>query len=607
MNTYHFFLLVLIVTLSLNLQAQPNDAIITQSTSLRMEASSKSKTILRLTSNDQLTLLNDCNNYYCKVEFNGTIGWVKKHLIKNINIESKETVQEVQEEDSFINESSISEEVPLEDVSEKTLLKEISSEDSPNNKQTSFYILIYITIFSFLLIIGLLYYAYRITTQRQVLDNELNKTKAKHQGINDVQEYIEEQKRDYQNVASRLNKQIEELQVSRQELKKKHKQEEKIHHKLKQEINLLKSDLDIIEYGVYEPQFDYDTSAIFKLHITEIRSTQKQMIKADSAVIGGEHWTVNGSTSKGRVMINKQKKLMLRAFNGECNSFIAGVKWNNETRMEERILKSTEMINKLGDAQGLKISTKYTEAKLQELRLTYEYQLKKQEEKEQQRQIREQIREEEKARKDFEKAQKEAEREEKILQKAMEQARTQIAKASETEKAIFEARLVELKEKLKVAEEKNQRAISMAQQTRAGHVYVISNIGSFGKNVYKIGMTRRLEPMDRIYELGDASVPFRFDVHAMIYSEDAPNLEKQLHAKFDQYRLNHVNRRREYFNISLNEIEKVVKENHGEIEFIIEPEAKEYRESLVIIEQMAKPKKTNTVKPNIEFTNESFN
>lgn len=287
-------------------------------------------------------------------------------------------------------------------------------------------------------------------------------------------------------------------------------------------------------------------------------------------------------------MINKQKKLMLRAFNGECDSFISNVSWNNETRMEERIDKSIIAINKMGETQGLTISSTYSSLKLKELRLTHEYRLKKYEEKEEQRLIRAQMREEEKARRDFEKAQKEAEIEEKMLQQAMKKAQDEIAKASEEERERFETQLAELQIQLKEAEEKNQRAISMAQQTKSGHIYVISNIGSFGENIYKVGMTRRLDPLDRVNELGDASVPFKFDVHAMIYSENAPELENNLHKAFEKNRLNYVNRRREYFNLSLKEIEKIVKENHGEVEFIIEPEAKEYRESVIIREQMLK-------------------
>ncbi|MEL6700039.1 MAG: DUF4041 domain-containing protein, partial [Bacteroidota bacterium] len=273
---------------------------------------------------------------------------------------------------------------------------------------------------------------------------------------------------------------------------------------------------------------------------------------------------------------------------------------------EERIGKSFIAINKMGQSQNVSISVEYQELKRAELRLTHEYKLKLYEEKEQQREIRAQLREEEKARRDFEKAQKEAEKEANILEQAMKKAQAAIIKSTAEEKARLEEELESLKSKLQEAQEKNQRAISMAQQTRSGHVYVISNIGAFGENVYKIGMTRRLEPLDRIYELGDASVPFRFDVHAMIYSEDAPALEHALHKTFEKNRMNYVNRRREYFQISLEEIEKVVLMNHGKIEFIHEPEAREFRESQVIREQMTQSEIVLAQEPNYPSADDLF-
>ena len=126
----------------------------------------------------------------------------------------------------------------------------------------------------------------------------------------------------------------------------------------------------------------------------------------------------------------------------------------------------------------------------------------------------------------------------------------------------------------------------MAQQTKRGHVYVISNIGSFGENVYKIGMTRRLEPEDRVKELGDASVPFSFDIHAMIFSEDAPKLEAALHNQFEQHKVNMVNPRKEFFNVTLDEIKNVVKSNHIDATFIDIPEAEEYRETKAILKKL---------------------
>jgi hypothetical protein len=130
-----------------------------------------------------------------------------------------------------------------------------------------------------------------------------------------------------------------------------------------------------------------------------------------------------------------------------------------------------------------------------------------------------------------------------------------------------------------------ERAKSRAQMTKSGYVYVLSNIGSFGDDVYKIGMTRRLEPMDRVKELGDASVPFPFDVHMMISSDDAPTLENTLHREFHRQRVNRANFRKEYFRVDLDAIRQAVEANHGEVEYVAEPEALEYRESLEMTDE----------------------
>ncbi|WP_322092628.1 GIY-YIG nuclease family protein, partial [Paraburkholderia bannensis] len=162
----------------------------------------------------------------------------------------------------------------------------------------------------------------------------------------------------------------------------------------------------------------------------------------------------------------------------------------------------------------------------------------------------------------------------------------QIARATEEQKAQFEAQLTELAEKLRQAEEKNQRALSMAQQTKAGHVYIISNIGSFGDHVYKVGLTRRLEPLDRVRELGDASVPFSFDVHAMIWSENAPDLERTLHRKFFEAQVNKVNPRKEFFRVGLADLRATVEDMGLNVSWTMTAAAVEYRESQAIARQI---------------------
>lgn len=272
------------------------------------------------------------------------------------------------------------------------------------------------------------------------------------------------------------------------------------------------------------------------------------------------------------------------AFNGKVDSALSKVKHDNYGRIKQEILDAFALVNFNGAPfKNARITPEFLEARLIELKWAVAAHELRKIEKEEQAAIKAQIREEERVLKEIEKARKEAEKEEKILQKALEKARSELAVANEEQRAEYEHQLAELESKLKEAEEKGQRAISMAQQTRRGHVYVISNIGSFGENVFKIGMTRRLEPMDRVRELGDASVPFSFDVHAMVYSEDAPALEKELHRHFHLQTINKVNPRKEFFKTSLMEVRKVI-EHAGltEVHWTMKAEASEYRESLAI-------------------------
>ena len=229
---------------------------------------------------------------------------------------------------------------------------------------------------------------------------------------------------------------------------------------------------------------------------------------------------------------------MFRAFNGECDAAVARVKYNNVEVMERRMTKAFERVNKLSVTTGCAIEPVYLRLKLAELHLTHEFHEKRQAEREEQRQIREQMREEMKAKKEAERAQREAEKDEARYEKALAKARAEAADAAGAKQDKLRSEIEELERRLAEAHANKERAVSRAQMTRAGHVYVISNVGSFGDDVYKIGMTRRLDPMDRVRELGDASVPFRFDVHAVIYSDDAPGLEAELHRQFDGHRVN---------------------------------------------------------------------
>lgn len=280
-------------------------------------------------------------------------------------------------------------------------------------------------------------------------------------------------------------------------------------------------------------------------------------------------------------------RFVVDAFNGKVDTILSRSKADNHGTLAQQIQDAFSLVNHNGTAfRNARITDEYLDARLNELKWAAIAHALKEEEREKQRQLREQMREEEKARREYERAIKEAAKEEDTLRKAMEKAQQQVAAASETQRAEFEAKLLELQTKLQAAEEKNQRALSMAQQTRTGHVYIISNIGSFGEEVFKIGMTRRLDPNDRIRELGDASVPFEFDVHAMIFNEDAPALEKTLHRHFLRQQINKVNPRKEFFRLSLADIRSELEDLGIEAHWTMTAAAHEYRESQRIEQQI---------------------
>jgi DNA repair exonuclease SbcCD ATPase subunit len=412
-----------------------------------------------------------------------------------------------------------------------------------------------------------------------------NKIYNKYKGIIDIDSEIEKSNTTLKNLASEIEKVRKDNDIETQELRKDYQDKRSIYEKLLKEISILEEDMEFISYGLYKPHYNFDTSEKYKEKLNEIRKKQKELIKEKTAIVCHTEWTVGGSKREGRKMTNQSMKLMLRAFNNECDAAVLKVKWNNIQKMEERIEKAYEAINKLGSSSNIDITSNYLNLKLEELRLAHELEEKIYEEKEEQRRIKEEMREEEKARREFEQAQKKAEEEEKRYESALLKAREEVSKAEGAKLEKLNKKLAELEMQLNEAKANKERAISQAQMTKSGHVYVISNIGSFGENVYKIGMTRRLEPLDRVKELGDASVPFSFDVHAMIYSENAPELENKLHNEFNLKRLNRINNRKEFFKVSLDDITSIVQKDNSEIEFTKIAEAKEYRETLAMIEE----------------------
>ena len=357
---------------------------------------------------------------------------------------------------------------------------------------------------------------------------------------------------------------------------------------LKQQIIETDENILLQEFGFYIPHYSYSLSDEYKVKLKEVRDRQKQMIKDGKAVTGNMNWTVNGSNSKGKKMVKDTQKLLLRAFNAECDDAIEHVRFNNVEASAKKISSSAEAISKLGGMMGISIAITYLRLKTEELYLMHEYQMKKQEEKEAAKEARARQREEAKAAKELEEARKKLEKEQAHYQNALSKLLTQISTASPSKLESLNTKREELEAQLSKIDMEIKDVDYREANQRAGYVYIISNIGSFGENIYKIGMTRRLDPMDRVNELGDASVPFNFDVHAMIFTEDAPALEAALHNAFADRKVNCINQRREFFNVSLDEIKQVIRQNFDKtVEFVDIAPAEQYRESLLVKDRHA--------------------
>lgn len=355
----------------------------------------------------------------------------------------------------------------------------------------------------------------------------------------------------------------------------------------KEQLFDIEDKLTYQEFGLYKPRYDCMNSSEYADRIKACRKRQKDMIKSKTALTYSNNWTLDGSSKKGQAMNNDNMKMVLRAFNNECDSIIEKVKFNNLDKIQTQIEKAASAIDKLNQRNKISITTTYISLKIQELKLVYEYRKKKQEEKELLREQRAEEREQAKLQKEIEEQRKEVIKEQKHYQTAKEKYVKELESCSEERKDELLEKIKSIDEHLNEIDTDLKNIDYREANKRAGYVYIISNIGSFGENVYKIGMTRRLDPQDRVDELGDASVPFTFDVHAMIFSDDAPTLENNLHKEFDDRKVNMINGRKEFFNVTLDEIKQAVKKyNENIIEIKDIPDAEQYRESKILRQQM---------------------
>ncbi len=392
-----------------------------------------------------------------------------------------------------------------------------------------------------------------------------------------------------ENLRSQKEKAIQESQIAQLEFEKRRQnynqqllEFDKEIESRKKEIIVLDDEILLESFALYKPKFKFLTSEEYKNRLDLCREKQKILIKEGNAGRANENWTVNNSKVEGRKMVYDMKKLILRSFNNECDYCVDNVKFNNMETNEKRIEKSFEELNKLGHIMQATITDAYKKLKYEELYIAFEYQQKKQEEKEEQKKVREELREQQKLEQEIRQAREKIAKERQHFNRAINELESKLNETTnDSERALVLEELEKVKGQYSDLEKEEKVIDYREKNAKAGYVYIISNIGAFGENVFKIGMTRRLEPLDRIDELSDASVPFEFDVHSLVFSENAPILEAKLHEHFYKNRINKLNDRKEFYRANINDIEKVLKENYNKVVDVVkEAPAEQYRESL---------------------------
>lgn len=336
------------------------------------------------------------------------------------------------------------------------------------------------------------------------------------------------------------------------------------------EVEALRHGIEALhDVGIYNYRHPLENAVAYRQALTEIAAEVKSRIVDGTAIEVSTRFTFDNSLAKGRKMTSELAKLMLRAYNAEAENCVRYVKAGNLAAAEKRLTNAASAIARYASMMEMRINPAYHQLRLRELALTADFQMKVQEEKEVEREERARVREEARAERELR-----AERERLDKERAHYAAvLAALAQEREAEREELAAKIAEIDGRIA---DNDYRVANI----RAGYVYVISNIGSFGPGIVKIGMTRRLEPMDRVRELGDASVPFRFDVHALFFSDDAVGVETELHRRFASARVNRINLRREYFYTTPSEVKSALADVAGNLlQFIEYPEAEQYRSS----------------------------
>lgn len=422
-----------------------------------------------------------------------------------------------------------------------------------------------------LIIIGTYFLNKKVNQGEKELDEKLKDKKEELANINYKLQEIEEEK----------TKEIDE------KLKEKETQLANLDNALKEKkkgLILADEELEMQEVGLYKPKYDFVSAVLYKEKLDEIRKKQKELVKNKMAAVCEIEWTVDNSKQKGKAFTNANIKQILKNFNLESEIAISKVTYSNRENSIKRIKRAFDTLNKLNERNRVKITPRYLDLKLRELDVAFEYELKRQEEKELLREAREQEREERKIQKKLDAEEKKINEQKTSLETDINKVEDELRESkSDEEKQKLKLKIKELELALAKSNEEIEQIADKRKRTGAGYVYILSNIGSFGENVYKIGVTRRDEPQERVRELSNASVPFKFDTHVFIFSKEAFELEKELHNRFEYKRVNKINTRKEFFNITYDDVKKIVEENKELVHsFNDKPEAQEYYDTLKI-------------------------
>ena len=393
----------------------------------------------------------------------------------------------------------------------------------------------------------------RLESKATTLEESYNKRK--EEIIRNIEEENDKRERECNKRLNVLKEEIERLENA------------KVGYALLQEIDMM------------ENPYNYETSQEFQNRLNEIKKEQKEMVRDGKALVFSTTWTVANSKTKGDKFMKSLSKLALKSFNNECDNIIINVKYSSMATAQAKIEKSFKDTNKFIQVMDCKITDEYLALKIKELQLKCGWLEKREEEKEELKRQAEILKEQEKIEKEIQEAKEKIQYEQTQYSTEIKRLEEQLKEEQGNNNVIMK-QLTKLQEKLAKLEEKKKDVLNREINKKAGWVYVISNDSFEGKEVYKVGVTRALDYKDRIAQLSSASVPFKFKVNSVIFSEDAFALETALHRAFSDKRWNKANHHKEFFLVSLNEIKEEVLKHNPTATFIDNPIDEEYIKTL---------------------------